>query len=55
MEYRHIKRHEPIKKAMIQIISTRMSGFMVIADYAKNCISLMEKTSMTFPRVVALK
>jgi hypothetical protein len=55
VEYKHIKRHGPIKKAIMQIISTRVSGLMDIADDAKNCISGMEKTSTVdvFPRVVA--
>ena len=54
MEYNQIKKHGPIRKAIMQMINTRVSGFVVIADYAKNGISGMEKTSMVdvFPRVV---
>ena len=54
LEYKQIKRHEPMRKAIKQMIRTRVSGFVVIADYAKNCISGMEETPIVdvFPRVV---
>ena len=39
VEYRKIRRNRPIRKVMMPMMSTRESGFMVIADYAKNCIS----------------
>ena len=42
-------------KTIRQMTSTRVSGFVAIAEYAKYCISEMEKTSTidAFLRVVA--
>ena len=39
VEYRKMRRNGPIRKAVMLMMSTRVSGFMVIADYAKICIS----------------
>ena len=43
-----------MKKAIRQMMSTRVSGFVAIVEYAENCISGMEKTSTidVFLRVV---
>ena len=41
--YNDIKRHGPMKKAIRQMTSTRVSGFVAIAEYAENCISENEK------------
>ena len=34
-----------MKEAIRQMMSTRVSGFVAIAEYAEKCISEMEKTS----------
>ena len=39
MVYNDIKRHGPMKKAIRQMSSTRVSGFVAITEYAKYCIS----------------
>ena len=51
IEYKQIKRYGPIRKAIMQIISTRVSWFVAIGGYAENCISGMEKLQqlMFFP------
>ena len=51
IEYKQMKRHGSIRKAIMQMISMRVSWFVAIADYAENCISGMEKLQwlMFFP------
>ena len=47
--YKQIKRHEPIGKAIMQMMSMRVSWFVAIADYAENCISEKLQWLMFFP------
>ena len=49
-----MKRHRPIKKAIMQMISKRVSGFVAIAGLCKELHIRNGKTSTVdvFPRVV---
>ena len=46
IEYKQMKRHRPIRKAIMQIISMRVSWFVAIADLCRELHIRNGKTSM---------